>query len=176
LEQAIDAALQAAEAFGCRVERMNDDLYGDAAVAGRRIAEKVCTLPTGLFIWGGETTVALPENPGRGGRNQHLALAAALALSGRDDCWLLSAGTDGTDGSTEYAGALIDGGTVARGRAHGLDPELALLGADAGRFLEASGDLIHTGPTGTNVMDLVIALRVGNEYEKIQCPGWILSH
>lgn len=162
LEQALVAAEAAACAYGLRVVRMSEPLSGDAALAGQTLAEVVCAAPPGISLWGGETTVALPETPGRGGRNQQLALAAARALAGRDDCWFLSAGTDGTDGPTEDAGALVDGGTVARGRAQGLDPEAALLGADAGRFLEASGDLIHTGPTGTNVTDLVIALRIGH--------------
>lgn len=90
---------------------------------------------------------------------QTLALAAAMALAGRDDIWLLAAGTDGADGCSEDAGALIDGQTVARGSAAGGNVNSALLDADAGAFLAGSGDLICTGATGTNVMDLIIALR-----------------
>jgi hydroxypyruvate reductase len=101
--------------------------------------------------------------PGRGGRCQTLALAAAVALEGVPDVLLLAAGTDGRDGASEDAGALVDGGTVARGTLSGLAPTECLERADAGRFLEASGDLIHTGPTGTNVMDLVIGLRLRPE-------------
>ncbi|NNF95437.1 MAG: DUF4147 domain-containing protein [Halobacteria archaeon] len=114
-------------------------------------------LPLGVHIWGGETTVRLPPEPGRGGRNQHLALVAARHLAGRDDRWLLAAGTDGTDGPTADAGALVDGGTIERGETEGLDVTDCLARADAGTFLEASGDLLHTGPTGTNVMDLILA-------------------
>lgn len=166
--QAIDAAVRTARDAGYFAERMSDALSGDAAVKGGDIAALLCNLAPGVFIWGGETTVTLPDNPGRGGRNQHLALAAARILSGRNDCWLMSAGTDGTDGPTDDAGALIDGGTTARGRLQGLDPDQALHQADSGRFLEASGDLIQTGPTGTNVMDLVIALRIGHATNECQ--------
>ncbi|OBS10297.1 glycerate kinase type-2 family protein [Acidihalobacter prosperus] len=159
LDQALAAVEAEAGRMGLRVERMPAPLSGDAGVAGRRVAEALCQGPVGVSLWGGETTVTLPDRPGRGGRNQHLALAAAEVLAGRRDCWLLSAGTDGTDGPTDDAGALVSGGTLTRGRRQGLDPETALNKADAGSFLEASGDLIHTGPTGTNVMDLVIGLR-----------------
>ena len=107
-----------------------------------------------------ETTVRLPESPGRGGRNQHLALAAAREIAGRDNAYFLAAGTDGTDGPTEDAGALVDGGTLERGSAKGFDAERSLQAADAGSFLAASGDLVRTGPTGTNVMDLMLGLKV----------------
>lgn len=100
----------------------------------------------------------LPSRPGRGGRNQSLALSAARVLQGQS-ALLLAAGTDGTDGPTPDAGAIVDGGTVERGAALGLQADAALAQADAGGFLEASGDLIHTGPTGTNVMDLILGLR-----------------
>ena len=73
---------------------------------------------------------------------------------------MLAAGTDGSDGPGEDAGALVDGGTLARGASEGFDVHDALQRADAGSFLEASGDLIQTGPTGTNVMDLVLGLRL----------------
>jgi hydroxypyruvate reductase len=86
-------------------------------------------------------------------------LAAAQELAGREDCFLLSAGTDGTDGPTEDAGALVDGGTVRRAALDGFNPEEALRLADSGTLLEASGDLIQTGPTGTNVMDLILGLK-----------------
>ena len=112
-----------------------------------------------MAVWGGEPTVKLPQQPGRGGRAQQLALAAACWLAGHDDLLLLAAGTDGSDGNSEDAGALVDGGTVDRGAADGLDPDDCLRRADAGTFLEDSGDLLYTGPTGTNVGDVVLALR-----------------
>ena len=101
----------------------------------------------------------LPTEPGRGGRNQHLALAAARFLGGQRNVLLLAAGTDGSDGPTEDAGALVDGETVRRGEEEGMSAADALARCDAGRFLELSGDLVETGPTGTNVMDLVIGWR-----------------
>ena len=98
-----------------------------------------------VVLWGGETTVRCPRIPARGGRNQHLALAAARLLAGHEDAVLLAAGTDGIDGNSVDAGAIVDGGTIARGRAAGLDAGEALAHADAGTFLEATGDLLHTG-------------------------------
>ncbi|HVC36920.1 MAG TPA: MOFRL family protein, partial [Gammaproteobacteria bacterium] len=98
-------------------------------------------------------------HPGRGGRNQLLALAVARRIANKDGIYLLAAGTDGSDGTTSDAGALVDGGSIMRGEDGGFDATDCLTRADAGTFLEASSDLIYTGPTGTNVMDLVIALK-----------------
>ncbi len=155
------AAVRAAVVHGWRVESEPGLIDGDAADTGRRLAQLVLAAPPGvLHVWGGETTVRLPPDPGRGGRCQQLALAAARELAGRERAWMLAAGTDGRDGPGEDAGALIDGGTIARGGAEGLRVDDALARADAGRFLEASGDLVQTGPTGTNVMDLVLGLRL----------------
>ncbi|MGH8272037.1 MAG: DUF4147 domain-containing protein [Gammaproteobacteria bacterium] len=134
-------------------------LNGDAVERGIEIGAALAAGAPGLYVWGGEPTVRLPENPGQGGRCQQLALAAATVIAGRDDCYLLAGGTDGWDGSAAIAGACVDGDTLERGRAQGLDPRRALAAADAGRFLDASGDLLRTGPTGTNVNDLVIALK-----------------
>ena len=89
-----------------------------------------------------------------------LALAAAMVIEGRDDVCFLSAGTDGTDGPGEDAGVLVDGGTLGRGRQDGFDAVDCLARADSGSLLQASGDLIHTGPTGTNVMDLMLGLKL----------------
>ena len=150
------AAAEAARVLGYPVFVHDELLEGDAAVAGRDLARFLLGAPPGIHIWGGETTVRLPARPGRGGRNQHLALAAAGVMAGRGDMALLSAGTDGRDGPGEDAGGLVDGDTVARGHLAGLDPADALSAAASGEFLEASGDLVHTGATGTNVMDLVI--------------------
>lgn len=159
LDHALAAVVATGESRGCPVRRATAPLTGDAVEAARRIVAEISTGPPGLYLWGGETTVNLPAQPGRGGRNQHLALAAALELAGRDDICLLAAGTDGSDGPTEDAGALVDGGTVARGALHGFDAAECLARADAGSLLAASGDLLNTGPTGTNVTDLVIAFR-----------------
>ncbi len=138
---------------------LDDELTGPAEVAGVEMVEYLFQAEAGIYIRGGETTVELPQNPGRGGRNQHLALAAAMQLSGHDDIYLLSIGSDGDDGNTDDAGALVDGGTIKRGKTVGLDASEFLRRADAGSFLAASGDLVTTGPTGTNLRDLVIALK-----------------
>lgn len=138
-------------------------LAGDAEQVARTRVHELQDAAAGVHIWGGETTVTLPRRPGRGGRNQHLALVAALEMErrGLHDAVLLAVGTDGSDGPTEDAGALVDGDTCARGRLSGLDPGDHLARADAGTFLQESGDLVQTGPTGTNVMDLVLALKLG---------------
>jgi glycerate 2-kinase len=159
LSMAKRAAAEAGKGLGLAVQFHERFVEGDAAERGRDLVRQLVSGPPGLHLWGGETTVHLPERPGRGGRNTHLALAAALELAGREDCHLLSAGTDGTDGPTEDAGALVDGGTVARASLDGFDATEALRLADSGSALEASGDLIQTGPTGTNVMDLMLGLR-----------------
>jgi len=161
LEDAKQAAGRAARAQGIEVRIEPEFIEGDAAIAGTRLARALLESPPGVVhVWGGETTVQLPLHPGRGGRNQHLALAAALTLQGRNDAYLLAAGTDGTDGPTADAGAIVDGGTLARAEMHGHLAAEALKRADAGTLLESSGDLIHTGPTGTNVMDLVLGWRM----------------
>jgi len=159
LDDARHAAAQRARALGYDVYQHGAVISGDVALVAGQLAAELLNGDPGVYIWGGETTVRLPENPGRGGRNQHLALVAACELAEHDNVWLLAAGTDGSDGPTEDAGAVVDGGTLQRGQDEGYDPERSLAGADAGRFLEASGDLLQTGPTGTNVMDLVIGLK-----------------
>jgi hydroxypyruvate reductase len=156
---ALDAAVRAAFRLDVPVHRFDELLCGDAGVAGERLARQLIDGSPGVYLWGGEATVNLPEQPGRGGRNQHLALSAALALDGHEGVTLLAAGTDGTDGPTDDAGACVDGATVAAMRAEGIDPEDALRRADSGTALAAADALIRTGPTGTNVMDVVLALK-----------------
>jgi hydroxypyruvate reductase len=125
-----------------------------------RFAHELHLNSSEVQVWGGESTVQLPEHPGRGGRNQHLALAAARHIAGHSDLLLLAAGTDGTDGATDDAGALVDAETCARLALAELDADLSLERADSGTALAATGDLVHTGPTGTNVGDLVIGLKL----------------
>ncbi|MEX0430057.1 glycerate kinase type-2 family protein [Spiribacter insolitus] len=152
------ACVDAARPGGWGVRVIDELLTGEAEQLGRRVAESVIDGPPGLVVMGGEPTVTLPEHPGRGGRMQTLALAAAESLAG-SDCLLLAAGTDGADGPGEDAGAIVDGGTIQRLRRAGFDAALSLSRADAGSALAAAGDLLQTGPTGTNVMDLVIGFR-----------------
>jgi hydroxypyruvate reductase len=136
-----------------------EPLVGDVSEAALRVAHAARRGP-GTMLWGGETTVVL-RGGGRGGRNQELALRVAMALEGLDRPWaFLSGGTDGRDGPTDAAGAVVDGGTLARARQAGIDPEARLAENDSYPVLDAAGDLLRIGATGTNVADLQI-LRVG---------------
>lgn len=142
----------------------------EIARSGRPIARPACVLS------GGETTVTL-AGKGLGGRNQEFVLAAAIALTGIDALVVLSAGTDGTDGPTDAAGAIADGRTVERAQTLGLNYADFLSDNDAYHFFERLGDLIKTGPTNTNVMDLRIMLAgsCGKKVGKSIWPGWNAS-
>jgi len=164
LDIALEAAALAGNEFGYRTEIMDERLEGEAADVGALLVTQLRDRQPGLYIWGGETTVTLPPVPGNGGRNQHLALAAACAMIDGDNLVLLSAGTDGIDGMTLAAGAIVDPGTESRGTACGLNPGHCLRHADSGRLLEASGDVLVTGPTGTNVADMVIGFKLADDY------------
>jgi glycerate-2-kinase len=135
-------------------------LEGEASERGTLLAgftSAFWSLQPVAFLVGGETTVTVRGN-GVGGRNHELALAAALGLEGSRPMVVLSAGTDGIDGMAGGAGAVVDPTTVARLRNAGIDPVEALSNNDSGTALEAVGDSIITGPTGTNVCDLIVLL------------------
>jgi glycerate 2-kinase len=155
------AARERARAQGCRIVHAGrGEFAGDAVVLGRSFARRIAAAAPGtMWIWGGESTVTLPACAGRGGRNQQLALAAAVAMEGKAGLTLLAAGTDGIDGASDDAGAIVDDTTCARGAEAGLDALEFLSRADSGAYLEECGDLLHTGPTGTNVGDLVLGVR-----------------
>ncbi len=133
------------------VARMHAALAREVRSSGHPLPPPCC------LISGGETTVTL-RGQGKGGRNQEFSVAAALDIAGLRDVVILSAGTDGTDGPTDAAGALADGQTCARAAALGLNPRAALDDNDAYPFFERVGDLILTGPTNTNVMDVRLVL------------------
>jgi len=155
LDDAIAAAQSAAQAQGLRC-RVVDPVYGPVAACADRLvraAERARADSVELLIAGGEPTVAV-RGAGRGGRAQQLGLLLASGLAGRFVA--LVAGTDGNDGPTDAAGALVDEGTVARGEAGGGSVEQALAATDAYPFLERAGDLVRTGPTDTNVSDLLL--------------------
>jgi glycerate 2-kinase len=162
LEDALEAAAAHARRLGYPATIIAARLSGDAVAAGRAIVDYLADKPAGIYLWGGEPTVSLPARSGRGGRCQSLALAAALAMRRHEPFILLAAGTDGTDGPGGAAGAMVDPETVSRGNARGLEARHCLEAADAGSFLAASGDLVVTGPTGTNVTDIVIALKTNH--------------
>lgn len=155
-----DAAARAAGEAGISVIVHDSLLTGDVAEVARQVTDALIASGSGLHMWGGEATLRLPPEPGRGGRCQHLALLVAARIAGHDGISVLAAGTDGSDGPGEDAGALVDGYTFKRGEDGGYRLAESIARADAGSFLEASGDLIATGPTGTNVMDLILGLRM----------------
>lgn len=147
------AVVENATAEGLVATDLGELLYDDVEALAPKIASRLKAADRGIYVAGGEPTVVLPDNPGRGGRNQALALLVAKEIAGTPNLSVLVAGTDGTDGPTEAAGAIVDGTT--------WDPtgDDALTRADAGSWLQAKGALLTTGPTGTNVMDLLIAAK-----------------
>jgi glycerate 2-kinase len=171
LDHAVDGVRLAAEKLGLDVRRPAGRFDGDAARLAVRFTHELHLNSAQVCVWGGESTVHLPQNPGRGGRNQHLALAAARLLAGHPNMMLLAAGTDGTDGVTEDAGALVDSETCARLSLVEVDVDDCMRRADSGTALAASGDLVHTGPTGTNVGDLVIGLKLSDAAARIVVEG-----
>jgi len=128
-----------------------------AAMAREALRSDNPLAPPACLLSGGETTVTL-RGKGRGGRNQEFVLASAIALEGVEGVVVLSGGTDGTDGPTDAAGAIADGRTIARARIMGLDPEDHLHRNDTYAFFQALGELLITGPTRTNVMDVRVVL------------------
>jgi hydroxypyruvate reductase len=155
----VDAAAAEAGRLGYRPHVLTRALQGEAHDVARGLVARARALsPPACLIAGGETTVTV-RGPGRGGRCQEFALAAALELDADEGLVILAAGTDGTDGPTDAAGGLVDAGTVARGRGAGVDPGRALTDNDAHIFLKAAGDLVVTGPTNTNLLDLYLVLR-----------------
>jgi hydroxypyruvate reductase len=159
------AAAEKARSLGFNTSLLGVYLEGEA----REVANVVAALAKGIrahgdpipppacLVWGGETTVTV-RGEGKGGRNQELALVAALALDGWSDVLVMALATDGTDGPTDAAGAIITGKTIARAREQGLDARSALEANDSYHFFDALDALIRTGPTGTNVNDLLFVL------------------
>ncbi len=135
-------------------------LTDDITVVANHIMQTLQKGDHGIYIWGAEPTVTLPEHFGRGGRNQHLALLLAQRIAQDPQYYILCAGTDGSDGQTDAAGAIVDSETILRGNRAGLDAAHAITTADSGNYLAETGDLLDTGPSGTNVMDIIIALKV----------------
>lgn len=159
---ALDGAAEAARGAGWDVDVDPAVMVGDTTEAARLFATRVAAAlarprprPVCLLA-GGETTVRV-RGTGRGGRNQEFALALLPAVAGRP-VTVLSAGTDGIDGPTPAAGAFVDGDSLRRAEACGVDAAAALANNDSFSFLETLGDLLTCGPTGTNVMDVKIAL------------------
>jgi len=162
--QALAAAARAAREHGFTTQILTDTQSGEAREVGRQLAHQARAAAKNrpaasrlCLLAGGETTVTV-RGHGEGGRNMELALAFAIEIAGMDGITLLSAGTDGTDGPTDAAGAVVDGATVARARQAGVDPRACLDDNNSYEFFRRCGGLLVTGPTGTNVMDLQILL------------------
>ena len=159
--KALEAAKEKAESLGFKPEIISSEVAGEAKNVGKRLADIARSKRSNssnrlnCLISGGETTVTVKGN-GLGGRNMELALAFAIEIEGIKGITLLSAGTDGTDGPTDAAGAIVDGKTVRKARAIGLNPEEYLNNNDSYNFFKKIDGLFTTGPTGTNVMDIQI--------------------
>jgi len=162
---AAHAAVRRAAELGYHALLLTTYLEGEAREVGRVFAalgkevarHRRPVAPPAILVLGGETTVTV-RGPGTGGRNQEAALAAALALEGWPEVLVATLATDGSDGPTDAAGAIVTGETAGRARAQGLDPAACLARNDAYPFFAALGDLIQTGPTGTNVNDLAFVV------------------
>jgi hydroxypyruvate reductase len=162
---ALRAAEKEASSLGFNSLILSSSIVGETREAARfhtAIAREVISSGNPIprpacILSGGETTVTIKGN-GLGGRNQEFALAGALEISGIEKVVLLSGGTDGTDGPTDAAGAIADHTTVQRAKSLGLDPKAYLENNDAYSFFQRLGDLLITGPTYTNVMDVRIML------------------
>ena len=155
------AAEKECRALGYEPVLLTDCLTCEAREAGSFLASVARTHVSSkrplAFLAGGETVVHL-RGTGKGGRNQELALSAALGIEGLCNALVASAGSDGTDGPTDAAGGIVDGGTAAEMRLHGADPARALADNDSYHALKSAGSLFFTGPTGTNVNDVALVL------------------
>jgi len=158
----LDAVERSAREQGLGVLRVPEPLVGEARDVGRELGRRAADVADGrmdrtLLVAGGETTVTV-RGGGRGGRNQELALAAALMLDDVEGVCVAALATDGSDGVTEAAGGIVDGATIGLARWAGIEPGEALADNDSHPVLAASRDLLFTGPTRTNVADVCVAL------------------
>jgi len=160
----VAAAAEAARRLGYSVEVFAHDMVGSvherAVQFSEALAERAASSTPVALLAGGELTLEVTGG-GVGGRSQEFAMVAARELSGVADVVVLAAGTDGTDGPTDAAGAHIDGNTWEAARERGLDPKAYLTDNDSYHFFERMQTLVKTGPTGTNVNDLVVGLSCG---------------
>lgn len=159
-ELAAQAAAQTARDFGFTTIDLGNTWQGEAREVVKMLLEKLLAGDQSpiCMIAGGETTVTI-HGAGKGGRNQELALAAVPLLAGVPNVMLVTLATDGEDGPTNAAGAVVTGETASRAKALGLDPAEYLANNDSYHFFEQLGDLLTPGPTGTNVNDLTFLFR-----------------
>lgn len=165
---ALEMAAEVGRAHNLNVHVLTTTMQGEARQVGEdlaSVAKEVCQvgkpIPVpGLLLSGGETTVTV-RGKGLGGRNQELVLSAVAGLAGLENAAIVSFGTDGIDGPTDAAGAIADGFTLHRAKELGLEPSSYLENNDSYHFFEKLGDLVVTGPSGTNIMDIT-ALIISN--------------
>lgn len=161
---ALEAAKRKALEFNINAVIIDDQLQGDTFTVAEYIVETSLKFKNDenevkpvCLLFGGETTVKM-TGKGAGGRNQHLALLTALLLRGKPGITILSAGTDGNDGTTDVAGAVVDSDTIAEALSKNINPEKHLTGFDSYHFFKKAGGHIITGPTMTNVMDVIVVI------------------
>lgn len=165
IKLALQAAERTARWLGYNAFILSSEVTGEARLIGRKLAGEIKNIyinnipiaPPAMLLCGGETTVTV-KGDGKGGRNQELVLSAALELNGLKNVFVASVGTDGSDGPTDAAGAFADGNTVSRGKKLGLDANEHLERNNSYEYFDRLGDLIRTGPTGTNVMDIQVLI------------------
>jgi len=158
------AAVEQAEREGFQAKVLTNELQGEAREVGRELAQRLRAESSQrprpfCLVAGGETTVTL-TGPGKGGRNQELALSSVEELRGLENSMLVALATDGDDGPTDAGGAVVSGASALRAEALGLDAADHLSRNDAYPFFDALGDLLKTGPTGTNVNDLIFLFAI----------------
>ena len=171
---ALEAAGRYAQSQGVAARIVTDRLEGDTEAAAAEIVRAACEAQACkdgpkpvCLLFGGETTLQVTGG-GLGGRNQHLALKAALLLRGREGIAVLAGGTDGTDGPTDMAGAVVDGNTCAEAERIGVDAGESLRAFDAYPFFKKIGGHVHTGPTLTNVMDMAVVIVEKRAYPSVK--------
>jgi glycerate-2-kinase len=163
LSIALKSAEESAKRLGYQTRIIAEDITGEAREIGRKLGKLLIieaeskgeSDPPVCLIAGGETTVTVMGN-GKGGRNQELALGAAIEMDGYPNCILVALATDGEDSTTDAAGAIVTGKTIQNGIMKNLDPEIFLKNNDSYHYFEQAGGLIKTGPTGTNVNDMIL--------------------
>ena len=161
---ALEAGAEKAASLGFEVSIVDDKLQGNSLKAAQYIVENAVSfrkqkksVKPACLLFGGETTLKVTGS-GLGGRNQHLALLCSTMLNDHPGITILSAGTDGNDGPTDAAGAVVDSETLSNSLAKDIDPSKYLLDFDSYNFFKVAGGHIITGPTRTNVMDLIVVL------------------
>jgi glycerate-2-kinase len=161
----LEAVAKAAQRAGLHTKFISNPVTGEAREAAKQLTDRAKAMTDGhgtlarpsCVVAGGETTVTVTGH-GKGGRAQEFAAAAAFAIAGRPNTWVVALGTDGTDGPTDAAGAVVSGTTLARAKKLGIDFRSSLNRHNTYPALKALGCHIHTGPTGTNVNDLYLTL------------------